>query len=132
MAALDVGDEAVDALHRVERQGGLLLQGAQRAVEVVLFQVLHDQADHAGGRTGCVKRRRRRIQRHRQRGSNASLSIVGSHVCQTDFKEASSERMASILPHARRTFEATAEPPAGYFNNLHLLFLEHRSGEGFL
>lgn len=49
VAALDVGDEAVDALHRVERQGGLLLQGAQRAVEVVLLQVLHDQADHAAG-----------------------------------------------------------------------------------
>lgn len=49
VAALDVGDEAVDALHRVERQSGLLLQGAERAVEVVLLQVLHDQADHAGG-----------------------------------------------------------------------------------
>lgn len=49
MAVLDVGDEAVDALHRVERQSGLLLQGAQRAIEVVLLQVLHDQADHAGG-----------------------------------------------------------------------------------
>lgn len=55
VAALDVADEAVDALHRVERQGGLLLQGAQRAVEVVLLQVLHDQADHAGGGQDVLK-----------------------------------------------------------------------------
>lgn len=52
VATFDVGDEAVDAFHRVERDGGFLLQGAQRSVEVVLLEILHNQADHAAETTG--------------------------------------------------------------------------------
>lgn len=55
VASVHVFDEAFDAFHGVERDGGFLLQGAQRAVQVVLLQVLHDEAEHAaeyGARLG--------------------------------------------------------------------------------
>lgn len=68
VAALDVGDEAVDALHRVERQSCLLLQSAQRAVEVVLLQVLHDQADHAGGEQDALQGGGSSESQHARRG----------------------------------------------------------------
>lgn len=46
MTPVDVCDEALKAFHCVERDGGFFLQGAESAVEVVLLQVLHYEADH--------------------------------------------------------------------------------------
>lgn len=47
VAAVDVGHKALNAVHRVQRHRGLLLQAEQGAVQVVLLEVLHDQTDHA-------------------------------------------------------------------------------------
>lgn len=47
VAAVDVGHEALYAVHRVQGHRGLLLQGDQGPLQVVLLQVLHDQTDHA-------------------------------------------------------------------------------------
>lgn len=52
MAAVDVGHKALDAVHRVQRHRGLLLQAEQGPVQVVLLEVLHDQTDHAKEETG--------------------------------------------------------------------------------
>lgn len=49
VATVNVRYEAVDALHCVERDGGFLLQGCQRSIQVVLLEVLHDEADHTTG-----------------------------------------------------------------------------------
>lgn len=48
MAAVNVRHEALDAVHGVQRNGGLLLQGGEGPLQVVFLQILHDQADHAG------------------------------------------------------------------------------------
>lgn len=50
VAAVDVRHEAFDAVHGVERNRGLLLEGDQGPLEIVLLQVLHDQTDHAAER----------------------------------------------------------------------------------
>lgn len=47
VAAVDVGYETLYAVHRVQGHRGLLLQGGQGPLQVVLLQVLHDQTDHA-------------------------------------------------------------------------------------
>lgn len=52
VAAVYVGHEALDAVHRVERHRGLLLQTEQGPLQVVLLEVLHDQTDHAKEETG--------------------------------------------------------------------------------
>lgn len=52
VAAVYVGHEALDAVHRVQRHRGLLLQTEQGPLQVVLLEVLHDQTDHAGEETG--------------------------------------------------------------------------------
>lgn len=49
MAAVYVRHKALYTVHGVQRHGGLLLQGGQGPVQVVLLQVLHDQTDHAAG-----------------------------------------------------------------------------------
>lgn len=52
VAAVYVGHKALDAVHRVERHRGLLLQTEQGPLQVVLLEVLHDQTDHAKEETG--------------------------------------------------------------------------------
>lgn len=47
VTAVDVGHEALYAVHRVQGHRGLFLQGGQGPLQVVLLQVLHDQTDHA-------------------------------------------------------------------------------------
>lgn len=47
VAVVDIGDEAVDAVDRVERDGRLLLKRRQSAVQIIFLQILHDQANHA-------------------------------------------------------------------------------------
>lgn len=47
MAVVDIRDEAVDAVDRVERDGRLLLKRRQSAVQIIFLQILHDQANHA-------------------------------------------------------------------------------------
>lgn len=47
VAVVDIGDEAVDAVDRVERDGRLLLKRLQSAVQIIFLQILHDQANHA-------------------------------------------------------------------------------------
>lgn len=54
VTAVDVGHEALDTVHGVQRHGGLLLQSGQGPVQVVFFQVLHDQTDHAVGKIQVV------------------------------------------------------------------------------
>ena len=44
----DLRHEALDAVHRVESYGRLLLQRGQRPDQVVLFQVLLYESNHAG------------------------------------------------------------------------------------
>lgn len=53
LAVGDVPNEAVDAVDRVKRHGGLLLKHRQRAVQIILLQILHDQANHAANVTGA-------------------------------------------------------------------------------
>lgn len=54
VSAVDVRYKTLDAVHRVQRHRGLLLQGGEGPVQIVLLQVLHDQTDHAGEKTnGC-------------------------------------------------------------------------------
>lgn len=47
VTAVNVSHEALDAVHRVQRHCGLLLQAEQGSVQVVLLEVLHDQTNHA-------------------------------------------------------------------------------------
>lgn len=50
MALVDVRHEALHRVHRVERDGRLLLQRSEGSPQVVLLKVLLDQTDHTGGR----------------------------------------------------------------------------------
>lgn len=43
----DVRNEAVDAVHSVQGHGRLLLKHRQRPVQIILLQILHDQANDA-------------------------------------------------------------------------------------
>lgn len=54
MPAVDVSHKALDTVHSVEGHGSFLLKGGESSVEAVLFQVLHDQSDHAAGEQRAV------------------------------------------------------------------------------
>lgn len=47
VAAVNVRNEALDTVHSIQRDGGLLLQGGQSPLQIVLLQILHDQTNHA-------------------------------------------------------------------------------------
>lgn len=47
MAAVNVRNEALYTVHSIQRNGGLLLQGGQSPLQIVLLQILHDQTYHA-------------------------------------------------------------------------------------
>lgn len=47
VAAVNVRNEALYTVHSIQRNGGLLLQGGQSPLQIVLLQILHDQTYHA-------------------------------------------------------------------------------------
>lgn len=47
VTAVNVCNKALNTVHGVQRHSGLLLQSGQSPVQIVFFQVLHNQTDHA-------------------------------------------------------------------------------------
>lgn len=55
MSIVNVRYESLDAVYRVQRNAGFLLQSLKRLVEVRFLQILLNQADDTGKITGCLE-----------------------------------------------------------------------------